>query len=76
MARLARPVISDIPYDVTQRGSGGRRGFFSQADFAAYRDLLAGAAARRLPFWSGPGGFRWWFLVTHANIRISSVLRL
>ena len=45
MARLARVVIPGLPYHVTQRGNGGQRVFFSQGDFAAYRDLLARAAA-------------------------------
>jgi putative transposase len=45
MARLARVVIPGIPYHVTQRGNGGQRVFFSEADYAAYRDRLASAAA-------------------------------
>ena len=44
MARLARVVIPDLPYHVTQRGNGGQRVFFSDEDYAAYRDLLAMAA--------------------------------
>jgi putative transposase len=41
MARLARVVIPDLPRHVTQRGDGGARTFFSDDDFALYRDLLA-----------------------------------
>jgi putative transposase len=44
MARLAGVVIAGLPYHVTQRGNGGQRTFFSDADYAAYRDLLASAA--------------------------------
>lgn len=45
MARLARVVIPGLPHHVTQRGNGGARTFFSDEDFALYRDLL-GAACR------------------------------
>jgi putative transposase len=41
MARLARVVIPGLPHHVTQRGNGGARTFFSDNDFALYRDLLA-----------------------------------
>jgi len=44
MARLARVIVPDTPYHVTQRGNGGRRTFYSDADYAAYRDLLGSAA--------------------------------
>jgi len=40
MARLARVVIPGLPHHVTQRGNGGARTFFSDADYAVYRDLL------------------------------------
>ena len=40
MARLARVVIPDHPHHVTQRGNGRARTFFSDADYALYRDLL------------------------------------
>ncbi len=43
MARLARVVIPGLPHHVTQRGNGGARTFFSDEDFALYRDLLAAA---------------------------------
>jgi putative transposase len=41
MARLARVVIPGIAHHVTQRGNGRARTFFSNADYALYRDLLA-----------------------------------
>jgi putative transposase len=41
MARLARIVIPGIAHHVTQRGNGGARTFFGDADYAHYRDLLA-----------------------------------
>ena len=40
MARLARVVVPGHPHHVTQRGNGGARVFFSDADYALYRDLL------------------------------------
>lgn len=41
MARLARAVFPGLPHHVTQRGNGRARTFFSDADYALYRDLLA-----------------------------------
>ena len=41
MARLARVTIPGHPHHVTQRGNGRARTFFSDADYALYRDLLA-----------------------------------
>jgi putative transposase len=41
MARLARVVIPGLPHHVTQRGNGGARTFFADADYALYRGLLA-----------------------------------
>src|SRR5438309_4721040 len=43
MARLARVVIPGLPHHVTQRGNGRAQTFFSEADYALYRDLLAEA---------------------------------
>jgi putative transposase len=40
MARLARVIIPGMPHHVTQRGNGRSRVFFSDADYALYRDLL------------------------------------
>lgn len=41
MARLARIVAPGVPHHVTQRGNRRQRVFFSDADYAAYRALLA-----------------------------------
>jgi putative transposase len=41
MARLARFVVPGLPHHVTQRGNGRARTFFSDADYALYRNLLA-----------------------------------
>jgi len=43
MARLARVVIPGIPHLVTQRGNGGTKTFFSDADYALYLKLLKAA---------------------------------
>jgi putative transposase len=45
MARLARTVIPGLPHHVTQRGNGRARTFFTDADYALYRDLLAESCA-------------------------------
>ena len=41
MARLARVAVPGYPHQVTQRGNGRARTFFSDADYALYRNLLA-----------------------------------
>ena len=41
MARLARVVVPHIPHHVTQRGNRRQQVFFGEADYAAYRALLA-----------------------------------
>jgi putative transposase len=43
MARLPRLVLPGLPHHVTQRGNGRAQTFFSDADYALYRDLLAPA---------------------------------
>jgi putative transposase len=40
MGRLARTLIPGHPHHVTQRGNGHARTFFSDPDYALYRDLL------------------------------------
>ena len=45
MARLARIVIPDVAHHVTQRGNRGQPVFFSDDDYAAYRDLVTAACA-------------------------------
>lgn len=47
MARLARLVIPNVPHHVTQRGNRRQPIFFSDEDYAAYRDLVAAACAAR-----------------------------
>ena len=46
MARLARVVIPGLPHHITQRGNRRERVFFEDADYAAYLDLISGAAKR------------------------------
>lgn len=41
MARIARITVPGLPHHVTQRGNGRQKVFFSGADYALYRDLLA-----------------------------------
>ena len=63
MARLARVVIPDLPYHVTQRGNGGQRVFFSDEDYEAYRDLLAAAAREaRVGVWA------WCLMPNHVHL--------
>jgi putative transposase len=46
LARLARVVIPDVPYHVTQRGNRRQQTFFEDGDFALYRELLSDAARK------------------------------
>lgn len=41
MARLARVVVPGVAHHVTQRGNRRQRTFFAEADFAAYKALMA-----------------------------------
>ncbi len=43
MARMARLVVPHFPHHVTQRGNRRQRTFFSEEDYQAYIELLAGA---------------------------------
>ena len=43
MARLARVVVPDVAHHVTQRGNRRQPVFFSDEDYAHYRDLVAAA---------------------------------
>lgn len=45
MARLARVVVAGTPHHVTQRGNGGAKVFFSDADYELYLQLLREALA-------------------------------
>ena len=63
MARLARFVLPGIPHHVTQRGNGRQQTFFSDADYAAYRDLLAEhCAANGVSVWS------WVLMPNHVHL--------
>ena len=63
MARLARYVIPGVPHHVTQRGNGRQQTFFSDADYAAYRDLLAKhCAAHGVAVWS------WVLMPNHVHL--------
>jgi len=63
MARLARFVVPGIPHHVTQRGNGRQQTFFSDADYAAYRDLLAThCAAHGVAVWS------WVLMPNHVHL--------
>ena len=59
MSRLARLVVPGLPYHVAQRGNGGQRMFFSDEDYACYRDLLAAAAAEARVSDTGLRGRGW-----------------
>ncbi len=41
MARIARVVIPDLPYHVTQRGNRRQQTFFRPGDYALYRDVMS-----------------------------------
>jgi len=63
MARLARVVVPGLPYHVTQRGNGGQRVFFSDDDYAAYRDLLAESVQA-----AGVGVWSWCLMPNHVHL--------
>lgn len=63
MARLARAVFPGHPHHVTQRGNGRATTFFSEADYALYRDLLAiHAAAAGVAVWA------WVLMPNHVHL--------
>jgi len=45
MARLARVVVPGYAHHITQRGNRRLPTFFSDADYEAYRDLMAAHCA-------------------------------
>lgn len=59
MARLPRIVIPGLPHHVTQRGNGRQRVFFTDSDYAAYRDGLGEAC--------GDAGVQIWAWVLMPN---------
>jgi putative transposase len=63
MARLARAVFPGHPHHVTQRGNGRQQTFFSDSDYALYRDLLAEhAPAAGVEIWS------WVLMPNHVHL--------
>ena len=63
MARLARLVVPGLPHHVTQRGNGRARTFFSETDYAFYRDLLAqNCAAAGVEVWA------WVLMPNHVHL--------
>lgn len=63
MARLARVVVPGTPHHVTQRGNGGARTFFTDDDYAAYRDLLAEASRA-----AGTQVWAWVLMPNHVHL--------
>jgi putative transposase len=63
MARLARAVFPGHPHHVTQRGNGRATTFFSDRDYALYRDLLGEhAGAADLAIWA------WVLMPNHVHL--------
>ena len=63
MARLARVVIPGYPHHVTQRGNGRARTFFSDDDYALYRDMLAASCrAAEVEIWA------WCLMPNHTHL--------
>jgi putative transposase len=55
MGGLARVVIAGHPHHVSQRGNGGAGTFFSDSDYALFRDLLAEhCRAADVAVWASP----------------------
>ena len=63
MARLARLVIPGLPHHVTQRGNGRAPTFFSDDDYAVYRELLAASClAAEVAVWA------WVLMPNHVHL--------
>ena len=63
MARLARAVFPGLPPHVTQRGNGRAQTFFSDADYALYRELLRDhCKAARVAVWA------WVLMPNHVHL--------
>lgn len=53
MSRIARIVLTGVPYHITQRGNGRQKVFFDAADYRLYLDLLfQNAASAGLRLWA------------------------
>jgi putative transposase len=63
MARLSRVVIPGFPHHVTQRGNGRSQTFFSDEDYALYRDWL-GEACRS----NGVEVWAWVLMPNHVHL--------
>ena len=63
MARLARLVVPDVPHHVTQRGNRKQPVFFGEADYAAYKDLVAAACVER-----GVRCLAWCLMPNHVHL--------
>lgn len=63
MARFARLVVPDVAHHVTQRGNRRQPVFFSDEDYAAYRDLVAAACAAR-----GVRCLAWCLMPNHVHL--------
>ncbi len=63
MARLARVIVPDVPYHVTQRGNGRQQTFFSDDDFALYRGLLSEACRE-----ANVGVWAWCLMPNHVHL--------
>ena len=63
MPRLARLVIPDVAHHVTQRGNRRQPVFFSEADYAAYRDLVAASCAA-----NGVRCLAWCLMPNHVHL--------
>jgi putative transposase len=60
---MARAVFAGLPHHVTQRGNGRQQTFFDDADYRAYRDLLAEhAAAAGVEVWA------WVLMPNHVHL--------
>lgn len=53
MPRLARVIVPGIPHHVTQRGNRRQQTFFTETDYALYRELMAQwCAERQVQIWA------------------------
>ncbi len=63
MARLARLVVPGLPHHVTQRGNGRQRVFFSETDYALYRNLLSESCGA-----NGVACWAWCLMPNHVHL--------
>jgi len=63
MARLARIVVPDVAHHVTQRGNRRQPVFFSDEDYAAYRELVAASCRAR-----GVACLAWCLMPNHVHL--------